>query len=148
MSQQRIRELQSELARLRKNMRKRKAKKLGWIKRKGMGCRDRDEALKAERGYTNPSSYVRGDGSEKLVGEDWKNRVEELRQRSGGRCEQWIPVWNEPVGSGGRCPNKADDPHHITRRSVRRDDRMNNLKHVCRFCHDALDERKPRWTKR
>src|SRR5690349_10812702 len=56
-------------------------------KRKGIGCRDRDEALKAARGYTDPSTVVRRDGSEVLKGKDWERRKEELRNRSKGMCE-------------------------------------------------------------
>ena len=114
-------------------------------KKRGMGCRigDRDEALKAARGYVEPGSFVRRDGSEKLVGRDWRKRVGELEERSGGVCEYRAPsVW---VALGvHRCAAAASDPHHVVRRSVRRDDRLSNLQHLCRPHHDALDPRKVR----
>jgi hypothetical protein len=145
-----LRRAESMVRRLRKQLRKSKQERLGHTKRRGMGCRDRDEDLKRQRGYTNSSSYVRRDGSEKLVGEDWKRRTEELRQRSGGLCEIVI---GEGAGKaipgivGTACVNAARDPHHVIRRSVRRDDRLTNLIDICGPHHDMLDPRKPKWTK-
>src|SRR5258708_29337579 len=103
--------------------------KLG--KRKGRGCRtsDRDEAAKERLGYVEAGSYVRRDGSEVLKRHDWHLRVEELRLRSGGRCE-----YN--LDDGSRCANEFVDPCHIKPRHPRRDDRMSNLKGGCRPCHD------------
>jgi hypothetical protein len=134
----------AKLRSLRKQARKEAAGRLGHAKRHGVGSRDRDEELKAKRGYTDPSTYVRRDGSEKLVGEDWKKRVLELRQRSGGICEARTIYQDDNY----RCQAPATDPHHVIRRSVRRDDRLSNLRHLCRFHHDDLDQRKPRWAKR
>src|SRR5258708_36686444 len=81
--------------------------KLG--KRKGRGCRlsDRDEAAKERLGYVEAGSYVRRDGSEKLVGGDWKLRVAELAARSGGRCE--APRMPD---SDFQCFSNAPHPHH------------------------------------
>jgi len=112
-----------------------------------MGSRDRDEELKQKRGYTNPSTYVRRDGSEKLVGEDWKKRKEELRERSGDRCEREFTLPDNPRVML-RCVNDANDAHHKIRRSLRRDDRLSNLEDLCRPHHDEENERKPRWTRR
>jgi len=42
---------------------------------------NKDAELKEQRGYTNPKSFVRNDGSEVLKGEDWKRRKMELRIR-------------------------------------------------------------------
>src|ERR1700751_4012080 len=88
MTTPRIRELEALLRQERKAEREKKGKRLGHVQRKGRGCRDRDEDLKRQRGYSDPSSFVRRDGSEVLKGADWKKRVAELRERSGGRCEQ------------------------------------------------------------
>jgi len=139
MSTPEIRELRSRLRRLVKAEHKRKY----GPKRKGIGCRDRDEALKAQRGYTDPSTYVRRDGSEKLVGEDWRRRVEELRERSGGRCEKRFFLPDSPRVLL-RCSREARDPHHRVKRSTRRDDRLSNLEALCAAHHDELDPRKVR----
>lgn len=149
--QQQIREelarLDTRRRRLRKELRGYKAERIGTVIRKGRGCRDRDEELKARRGYTNPSSYVRRDGSEVLKGEDWKKRVEELRERSGGRCEHQEPTPDNPRITH-RCSMPSRDPHHKIKRSVRRDDRLTNLEDLCRPHHDERDERKPRWSRK
>jgi hypothetical protein len=144
-------EIRQELAhaegvvrRLRKQLRKGKREKLGLgPKRKGIGCRDRDEELKAKRGYTNPSTFVRRDGSEKLVGEDWDKRVEEIRERSGGRCEREYATPDNPRVKI-RCCMEARDPHHKIKRSIRRDDRASNLEALCPIHHDEEDGRKVR----
>jgi len=80
---------------------------------------------------------MRSDGSEVLYEEDWKARVEDLRFRSHGQCE-----WENADKT--RCGSEAADPHHIIRRSVKRDDRLQNLQALCRYHHDLLDERKVR----
>jgi HNH endonuclease len=106
--------------------------------------RQRDEQLKVERGYTDPKSYVRPDGSETLYGEDWKRRVQELRERSGGRCER-VTWWGEWL----RCQSEAADPDHIIKRSKRRDDRMSNLQALCAVHHRAKHpEHQPQWSKK
>jgi len=99
----------------------------------------RDEQTKSERGYVEKNSIVRFDGSEKLVGKDWKRRKQELETRSGGRCE-WVNSDME------RCRSAARDPHHIRARSKGRDDRLSNLLHVCGLHHDLFDWKKLRWT--
>jgi hypothetical protein len=145
MSTQQIRELESKLRQARKAEKKRKRARLGLpAKRKGMGCRDRDEALKAERGYTDPSTYVRKDGSEKLVGADWIKRKSELAMRSLGQCEWWDFKCSENQVGPMRCSSAATEPHHIIKRSVRRDDRLSNLQGLCHFHHVLLDPRKLR----
>jgi hypothetical protein len=118
--------------------------------------RQRDEQLKVERGYTDPKSYVRPDGSEVLCGEDWKRRVQELRERCGGRCEKLIETGNSMhLGRGAwihqmeRCTQEAADPDHIVKRSVRRDDRLNALQALCRFHHKLKHpEHQPQWSKK
>lgn len=101
----------------------------------------RDKALKAERGYVDPKSYVRTDGSEVLYGRDWTQRKKELWKRCQGRCE-WI-VDGHPLPE--RCRNEANDPHHRIPRSKRRDDRLLNLAALCRMHHNLLDPRRSRW---
>ena len=83
-------------------------------------------------------SVVRMDGSEKLVGRDWKKRKQELAKRSGGRCE-WVNSDNE------RCRSAGRDPHHIIERSKHRDDRLNNLIFLCGLHHSRFDWRKLHW---
>lgn len=81
------------------------------------------------------------DGRERLVGLDWRNRVKELWERCGGKCE-WID-WPS-LNVQRLCCREAQDPHHIVKRSVLRDDRLSNLQALCRYHHDLLDNRKIR----
>lgn len=105
---------------------------------KGRGCRvsDRDEAAKARLGYTNPRSFVRLDGSEVLYGEDWKKRKQEIWERGAGRCERLICPGGPSDAPMKRCQTEMHDPHHIIKRSKRRDDRTVNLVGLCRMHHD------------
>lgn len=95
-----------------------------------------------DKQFLDPRSYVTPDGREVLKGEDWDARVEDLRLRSGGYCENTGHV------PGYRCMALAQDPHHVVRRSVKRDDRLANLQALCRFHHDLLDPRKIRSDKK
>lgn len=138
-------QIRQEISRLRKVLRERKRKAHGEPKRrKGMGVRigDRDEAEKVKRGYVEAGSFVRRDGSEKLVGRDWWTRKVELAGRSRGQCEQIVYV-HESYGAL-RCVADAIDPHHTIKRSVRRDDRLSNLEHLCRRHHIERDPRRLR----
>ena len=116
-----------------------------------MLCKDAE--LKRQRGYTDPKSYVRNDGSEVLHRKDWQFRVAELWQRCRGVCEQSCAeiLYQNAAGVISRevrCRVPAQEPHHIIRRSKARDDRLQNLQALCHFHHSLLDRRKPRWTKR
>jgi len=146
MSTPEIRELESKLRAARKAEHKRKY----GPKRVGRGSRDRDKALKAARGYSDRSTFVRHDGSEVLKGEDWRKRKQELRERSGGRCEHLCDegyrhlinmqdINYDPLGQI-RCAKAATIPAHIIPRHPKRDDRLSNLKHYC-FEHDRLTEK-------
>ena len=109
----------------------------------------RDVQETAKRNFFDPRSYVAKDGREVLYGLDWKQRVGELRQRSGGQCERmWKDSSDSLSGSYIRCRSGAADPHHKIRRSVLRDDRLSNLEALCRLHHELEDERKPRWSKK
>ena len=112
---------------------------------KGRNCRpaDRDEAEKQRRGYTNPRSYVRLDGSEVLHGEDWRARVEELRNLANYKCQRYAKLGRE---HGDGCTGWGIEPHHIIRRSVRRNDQMSNLALLSHSCHLAEDPRKVKWS--
>ena len=116
-------------------------------------ARKKNPQLKAMRGYTDKKSFVRNDGSEVLHGKDWDKRKWELGERCLGHCE-YVPYrqeWIQGIGwlyAGiNRCPMPADDPHHIKPRSKGRDDRLSNLQALCRYHHDLLDRRKPKWRK-
>ena len=99
-----------------------------------------DRQAKLDRGYKEAKTKVYASGREILVGRDWKQRVKELEERSGGRCEAIIKGnWGYHGIPGGRCIRAADDPHHLQLRSKLRDDRIENLLAVCRPCHEALD---------
>ena len=101
--------------------------------------------LKRKLGYTDPKSIVRFDGSEMLHGKDWALRKQELWERCGDRCEYPVAV---AIGEYVRCGALAQDPHHIIRRSVKRDDRLSNLQALCRDHHSLLDKRKVRWSRK
>lgn len=99
-----------------------------------------DKQLTEQRQFVENRSYVCKDGREVLVGLDWQRRLQQLRNRCGGRCEYRIP--NSSLMEGGedmRCARPAQDPHHIILRSHGRDDRMSNLMAVCRHHHQILD---------
>ncbi len=68
-----------------------------------------------------------------------------MLERCGGRCEQIVSPAMEFYGPELRCRADADDAHHVIRRSVKRDDRLENLKALCRYHHDLLDSRKTRF---
>jgi len=102
---------------------------------RGCRCSDRAEDLKAIRGYTDPRTFCRRDGSEVLHGADWKKRKEELWERCGGQCEY--------IAGGIRCRESCADPHHTTLRSKRRDDNLSALQALCRPHHSLLDRRVP-----
>jgi len=148
------RDLHREQRRRRKLQKKRSRKAHGLPQRKkGMGCRigDRDFAAMEARDFQDPSSYIRRDGSEKLVGKDWDARVDELRERSEGQCEELVEVWESSAGEYfvHRCSALAVDPQHKIKRSVRRDDRLRNLQHLCREHHDLKHpEFKTQWSKK
>ena len=57
---------------------------------------------------------------------------DEVRARSGGRCEYDPPV--DPFGRG-RCPAIATEMHHRRRRSQGGKDEASNLVHLCHYCH-------------
>lgn len=101
-----------------------------------------------DKQFLDPRSYVAPDGREVLYGEDWKARIEDLRLRSAGKCEWVVDAGMEQeVIMVYTCGKEAQDPHHIKPRSKGRDDRMSNLQALCRYHHDLLDKRKPRWSK-
>lgn len=107
--------------------------------RKGRGCRmsNIDHDAKIRLGYKDRNSFVRLDGSEVLYGADWRKRKEELWERSHGRCEGV----NTEFDIHRLCFSEADDPHHVKPRSEQRDDRLSNLRALCRYHHRKLDKR-------
>ena len=112
--------------------------------------RDKTEA----KNFFDRRSYVTPDNREVLYGLDWKQRVGELRERSGGRCEWMVAVIRGGLGdmtlTGGheRCRSEAADPDHIMPRRKARDDRLSNLQALCRLHHELKHpEKQPRWRK-
>ena len=102
-----------------------------------------DNEAKARLGYKDKRSRVYADGRERLYGADWAKRKKELWERSGGRCEQMVAssvselVEQTLCERGGeRCRSEAHDPDHVIKRSRQRDDRLSNLKALCRLHHD------------
>ena len=103
-----------------------------------------DWGLTKDARFVDKGSLVLLDGREILQGEDWSRRKDELLERSKGQCEYMIPS----PGGFERCRRRAEDPHHIIPRGsngVDRDDRLLNLKALCRRHHDLQDRRKPQW---
>jgi hypothetical protein len=95
-----------------------------------------DRQVTAMRKFKDPKSYVCADGREILHGEDWDARRFELLQRSRGQCEYIIiDGLHGPV----RCRRDANDPHHVTLRSVKRNDKLSELLALCRHHHNVLD---------
>lgn len=122
--------------RIGKQLRKRSRKAHGLPQRKkGMGVRigDRDDDLKEVRGYIDPSTFVRKDGTEVLKGADWRIRVYTLFARAKGQCEY-------EIAPGVRCSRGCVDPCHVKPRHPKRNDELSNLKAGCRPCHDLHDE--------
>lgn len=91
-------------------------------------------------GFKDERSYLAPDSRQVLYGKDWEARKLQLWERCGGRCEE--------EGVLERCKNEAADPHHVIPRSKGRDDRIENLLALCRFHHNLLDKRQPRWSNR
>jgi hypothetical protein len=109
----------------------------------------RNNKEKKKRGYTNEKSIVWMDGREKLYKEDWIKRKEELFTLCGGRCQHV-----DPCPSFGTVDKRCAawfrsleemDAHHVQKRSKQRDDRLANLKALCRFHHRQLDPRVTRF---
>jgi 5-methylcytosine-specific restriction endonuclease McrA len=58
----------------------------------------------------------------------WRARVEELRVRAGGRCENPF------------CRKRGlHDPHHVVKRGQSGTDDLTNLVYLCRRCHDRTE---------
>lgn len=110
----------------------------------------RDKQATEVKHFIDPKSYVLKDGREVLAGLDWKQRVGELRERSGGRCEKLVSSADPMTHAGGqsveRCRSEAQDPDHIIKRSKGRDDRLTNLEALCRLHHELKHpEKRTRW---
>jgi len=112
-----------------------------------MSIGNKSPELKAERGYTNPKSFVRPDGSECLFGEDWIIRKGALLIRAQGQCEyEWCPGGPSDAPMN-RCTEDSGDPcHDPMPRHPKRDDRLSNLKFYCRRHHILTEpQREKRW---
>ncbi len=108
-----------------------------------MPITSRDPDKKRRRGYTDPKSFVRVDGSEVLFGKDWTRRKAELAKRSRGICERWS-ILHAPHDAF--CRGQGGEPHHIKKRWPVRDDRLGNLADLSHACHSGEDRRKVRWS--
>lgn len=65
-----------------------------------------------------------------LSKKEWRKLVEDIWFRAGGQCEN-------KLANGKRCPNLANDPHHILWRSRGGSDSRENVAAACRKCHRA-----------
>ena len=98
------------------------------------------------RGYSG-KSRVYFYGRERLVGKDWIKRKKEVWVRGGGQCEQVVEI--RIPGGLVRCRSEMHDPHHLVKRSEKRDDRLDRLIGLCRLHHDlAHEKRNPHWSKK
>lgn len=84
------------------------------------------------------------DGREVLGTNDWRRRVAQLQLRAEGRCER-LSVLKREHAIG--CSGEGEEPHHIIRRSKKRDDRLSNLAALSHACHLAEDGREVKWSK-
>lgn len=86
--------------------------------------------------------WVSKSGKITLSAKDWRHLVEDVKFRSGGRCENTLP-------DGTRCPRKARDPHHLQYRSQGGSDTRENVFGACEICHDLEHLKKQKfipWT--
>lgn len=95
-----------------------------------------DKQLTEARKFADPKSYVTPDGRDVLKGIDWTRRKEELWERCGGQCEHTLIA---PFGGTVRCSAEANDAHHKTLRSRRRNDALDALLGLCRRHHEIVD---------
>lgn len=86
--------------------------------------------------FGNPESYITPDDRQILKGIDWTRRKEELWERCGGQCEHTLIA---PFGGTVRCSAEANDAHHKTLRSRRRNDALDALLGLCRRHHEIVD---------
>ncbi len=113
----------------------------------------KDVPATAAAKFQDPRSYVCLDGRQILYGKDWKARKAELWARCQGRCEKIVDTEIRGGGSIGikaiRCRSEAAHAHHVTKRSVKRDDHLEALIAYCVLHHElAHPEKQPRWTKK
>jgi 5-methylcytosine-specific restriction endonuclease McrA len=101
-----------------------KRRKLAIMSKKGWNL----EAT-AARNFSDPRSRVMQDGREILYRLDWQARRLECIARDHGECRYFD-------GTLAKCDMQADDADHIIKRSKRRDDRLENLRSLCRFHHN------------
>jgi hypothetical protein len=84
------------------------------------------------------SLRVLPDGREIAKGYQWTKRVKELRKRAGGCCEAWRIL----PGHASHFIGANGDPHHIVKRSISRDDRLENLLWICRQAHWEIHQKR------
>lgn len=102
-------------------------------KKKRVFVHVRRAAATVLREFLDERSYVCPDGREVLYGKDWKARVEEVFERDLWLCH-W-PVVSPWTNLKRFCGSSAVHAHHIIKRSVKRDDRMENLIAICAKHH-------------
>jgi hypothetical protein len=142
MSQQRIRQLESELRMLRKAERKKKSKRLGHVQRKGSYFKDDHEYLVGVKAkfWRRLEIYRRAGGDVALInGIDGDfETVEDLQPGNCEGCAETHPVgWAE-----------GEWHHNVKSKGGRRCDCKNCGLWVCRAWHLAFHNRNTKWTKR
>lgn len=107
----------------------------------------RDVPATEAAGFADKRSYICWDGREVLAGADWKARKRELWKRCQGECEKWtcqfVPILEGVEVPGARkCRKEAVHPHHKIKKSVKHDDRLENLMGICEEHHRMMHPEK------
>jgi hypothetical protein len=79
---------------------------------------------------------------------EWKALRRQVAARSGGRCERtWHFTGVNYLGYEDtttiRCPSKAIDVHHVRYTKIRPNASLDDLRHLCRECHEAEEAKSP-----
>jgi len=106
-----------------------------------------DQEATHARNFADPMSHIMRDGREILYRDDYKQRVREVLERDGGKCQCMIEMnYAGETFAHVPCGEPASVAHHKIKRSKGRDDRAENLVSLCHYHHDAIHkEFKPRF---
>jgi 5-methylcytosine-specific restriction endonuclease McrA len=97
------------------------------------------QATAAAKFYSQHSFIRLGDGADILSGKDWKIRRQECAERDDYRCRY----------CGRDIAGNFADPHHVVPRGNGGSDNMDNLRTLCRDCHNLKHpEKQVQWTKK
>jgi hypothetical protein len=102
--------------------------------------------------FADRRSYITPDGRHVLYGLDWERQKKLLWERCKGQCEHVFTVSSHNFAqghddfAGTRCRRVARHPHHVIKRSTKRNDAMENLLALCERHHiERHPEKQPHW---